>query len=153
MEPVEVGSWVVHSVFAALWAGSVLFVVFVVLPMARDGELNAAPLRSVAGGLGLVSRLSALVVLVTVSHMAVTRHARDSLLGTTDGHLVFGMGLLALVLAGTVEIGTRRLRDGTERDKVREPARGARPVFLVAGLSAALLLVVAALFGARGGVV
>lgn len=37
-------------------------------------------------------------------------------------------------------VGTSRLRDGTERDKMREPARAARRLFLVAGLAATLLL-------------
>jgi putative copper export protein len=149
MDPVEVTSYVLHSVFAGLWTGSVLFVVLALLPMAREGEMNAAPLRSVAGWLTRISRLSALVLLLTGSHMAAVRHTGDSLTGTTGGRLVVGMVALWLVLAGTVEAGTSRLRDGTERDKVRQPAREAWRLFVVAGLAAALLLVVAGLLSAN----
>jgi hypothetical protein len=149
MEPVEVASYVLHSLFAGLWAGSVLFVVLTVLPMAREGKLNAAPLRSVAGTLTWVSRVSALVLLLTGAQMTAARYTSDSLTGSTGGSLVVGMVGLWLVLAGTVEVGTSRLRDGTERDKVREPARAARRLFLVAALAATLLLVVAGLSSAR----
>jgi putative copper export protein len=149
MEPVEVTSYVLHSLFAGLWAGSVLFVVLAVLPMAREGELNASPLRSLAGTLTWVSRVSALVLLLTGSQMAAARYTGDSLAGTTGGRLVIGMVALWLVLAGTVEVGTSRLRDGTERDKVREPAREARRLFSLAGVTATLLLVVAGLLSAR----
>lgn len=149
MEPVEVTSYVLHSLFAGLWAGSVLFVVLAVLPMAREGELNAAPLRSVAGTLTRVSRVSALVLLLTGAHMGAARYTGDSLIGTTGGYLVVGMVGMWLVLAGTVEVATSRLRDGTERNKVRAPAREARRLFLLAGLAATLLLVVSGLLSAR----
>ena len=149
MEPVEVASYVLHSLFAGLWTGSVIFVALAVLPMAREGELNAAPLRSVAGTLTRISRVSALVLLLTGSHMAATRYTGDSLTGTTGGYLVLAMVTLWLVLAATVEIGAGRLRDGTSRDKVREPAREARSFFVVAALTGALLLVVAGLLSAN----
>jgi len=149
MEPVEVASYVLHSLFAGLWTGSVIFVAFAVLPMAREGELNAAPLRSVASTLTRISRVSALVLLLTGSHMAATRYTGDSLTGTTGGYLVLAMVTLWLVLAATVEMGTSRIRSGTGRDKVREPAREARPFFVVAALTGALLLVVAGLLSAN----
>jgi hypothetical protein len=52
------------------------------------------------------------------------------------------------VLAGAVEAGTSRLREGTERDKVREPARGAWRLFVIAAVVAAGLLVVSGLLSA-----
>jgi len=149
MEPVAVTSYVLHSLFAGLWAGSVLFVVLAVLPMAREGGLNAAPLRSVAGTLTRLSRVSALVLVLTGAQMAVAGYTTNSLTGTTGGYLVVSMVGLWAVLAGVVEVGTSRLRDGTERDKVREPAREAKRVFLVAALTAVLLLAVSGLVSAR----
>jgi len=148
MEPVAVASHVLYALFLGLWAGTVLFVVLSVLPLARRGSLDAAPLRSLSSSLARVSRLSALVVLLAGLHVAFVRDIGDSLTGTG--------GLLALVtlgpwlvLAGTVEIGMGRLREGTERDKVRAPARRSRRLFLVAGLAAVLLLVVAGLVSAH----
>ena len=149
MEPVAATSYVLHSLFSGVWAGSVLFVVLAVLPMARAGELNAGPLRSVTGRLTWLSRLSALVLLLTGSQMAAARYTSDSLVGTTGGSLVLGLFAALLILAGTVEVGTSRLRDGTERDKMREPARAARRLFLVAGLTATLLLAAVGLLSAH----
>lgn len=149
MEPVEVTSYAVHSLFAGLWTGSVLFVAFAVLPLARDGDLNAAPLDTIAGKLTTVSRVCALGLLATGAHMAAVRHTGESLLETTGGLLVVAMVTLWLALMGAVEVGARRVTDGTERDKVREPAREARPIFLVASALAALLLVVAGLLSAH----
>lgn len=117
--------------------------------MARRGELNAAPLRSVAGTLRWVLRLSAVALLLVGALITAARYTGGTLTGTTGGQLVVGMVVPWGVLAGTVEVGTGRLRDGTERDKVREPARGAWRLFLLAGAAAVLLLVVAGLLGAR----
>jgi len=151
MEPVVVTSYVVYSLFAGLWVGSVLFVTVGILPMARRGELNATPLQSVTRALTRISRLSALVLVLTGAHIGVTGYSIDSLTGTTDGHLVLGTVVLWFVLAGAVEVGTSRLREGTERDKVREPARRAWRLFIFAAVVAAGLLVVSGLLSAWSG--
>jgi len=148
MEPVEVTAYAVHSLFAGLWTGSVLFVSLGVLPLARDGELNAAPLSSVAGTLRTVSRASAVVLLLTGGHMAAVRHTGESLFGTQGGYLVVAMVALWFGLMATVEVGTSRLTAGTERDKVREPARRARRLFQAASLLSVLLLIDAGLLSA-----
>jgi len=148
MEPVEVGSWVVHSVFAGVWTGSVLFLTLAVLPLARDGRMNAAPLTAITGRLKTISRISAVLLLATGSHMAAVRHTGESLFGTEGGWLVLSMVVFWFLLMGLVEVGAKRLTDGTEREKVREPARNARPFLLVASLFALLLLVNAGLLSA-----
>lgn len=147
MEPVAVTSHVLYALFSGLWAGTVLFVVLSVLPLARRGSLDAAPLRSFSSTLVRVSRLSAVVVLLAGIHMAFVRDIGESLTGT-EGSLAFATLGLWLVLTGAVEVGARRLRAGTERDKVRTPARRSRRLFSLAGLAAALLLVVAGLVSA-----
>lgn len=148
MDPIEVLSYILHSVFAGVWAGSVVFVALVVLPMARDGSFNAAPLEAITGKLVTISRVSALVLFITGSHMAAQVYTADTLVETTPGQLVLAMIVLWLVLMGTVEVGAKKIREGTDRDKVREPARNARPFMLVASLSAVLLLVTAGLISA-----
>lgn len=149
MEPVEVASWVTHTVFAGIWTGSVLFLTFGVLPLGRNGTLNAAPLEYVAGKIRTISRLSALLLLATGSHMAAQRYTGETLFETQAGWLVLSMVALWFLLMTTVEIGASKLTDGTERDKVREPASNARPFFLAASLCAVLLLVVAGLISAQ----
>lgn len=141
MALVDATSAAIHLIFAGLWTGSVLFVTVAVLPLARNGDLNAAPLAAITGRLRTVSRVSAVVLLLTGGHMAGTNYTVDGLTGTTPGHLVIGMVVLWLVLAILVEIGAARLSDGTEADKVRAPARSATPILRGAALVAVLLLV------------
>lgn len=149
MEPVEVTAWVVHSLFAGLWTGSVVFLTLAVLPLGRDGTLNAAPLKRVAGRIKTVSRVSALLMLATGSHMAAQQYTSETLFESEGGWLVLSMVLFWFLLMGTVEVGAKRLTDGTERDKVRLPSRNARPFFLAASLFAVLLLVTSGLISAR----
>jgi len=148
MDPLEVTTYAVHSVFAGLWTGSVLFVAVAVLPLARDGELNAVPLATVTGKLTTISRASAVVLLLTGVYMGIVRDTAEGLLTSTGGYLVVSMVLLWLGLMVAVEIGASRLTAGTERDKVREPARRARRLFQVASLLALGLLVNAGLVSA-----
>ena len=150
MEPVEVASYAIHSVFAGVWTGTVVFVTYAVVSPARDGTINAAPLGAIAGKLKLVSRLSALLLFLTGSHMAGVGYTSESLFGTQQGYLVLSMLTCWFLLAGMVEVGASKLTDGTERDKVREPARNAWRFFQVATVLAVLLLVISGLLSAAG---
>jgi uncharacterized membrane protein len=152
MSLVDASVYVVHLGFAALWTGSVLFVAYAVLPLARNGSLNAAPLGTIAGKLTTVSRVSAVLLFLTGGHMAAgaAGYTVESLFGTTQGHLVVAMILLWFALAALVEVGASRLTDGTEQDKVREPARNATRLFQAASGVAVLLLVDAGLIVATG---
>lgn len=149
MEPVEVAAWVVHSLFAGVWTGSVLFLTLAVLPLARNGTLNATPLASIAGKIKTISRASALLMFVTGGHMAAQRYTSETLVESGGGHLVLSMLTFWFLLMATVEIGGAKLTKGTERDKVRQPATEARPFFLAGSLFAVALLVIAGLISAR----
>lgn len=150
MSLVDAGAYATHLLFAGLWTGSVLFVWYGVLPLARDGTLNAAPLGAVAGKLETVSRVSALVLLLSGGYMAIQQYTVDTLTGSGGGHLVLTMIVLWFVLAGLVEVGTGKLVDGTDRDKVREPAREAQRFIQAAALVAVLLLLNSGLLVASG---
>jgi putative copper export protein len=149
MDPLDVTVYALHSLFAGLWTGSVLFVSFGVLPLARDGELNAGPLGSVTGTLTTISRLSTVLLVLTGAYMGVVRYDTTTLLESTGGYLVIAMVALWLGLMATVEIGASRLTDGTNRNKVREPARRARRFFQIASLFAVLLLLTSGLISAN----
>ena len=150
MSLVNAGVYVVHLLVAALWTGSVLFVAYAVLPLGRNGDLNAAPLEAVAGKLKLISRTSAVVLLLTGGHMAAYAYTVESLTGSPRGHLVLTMLALWFVMTGLIEVGASKLTDGTEQQKVREPARNATPFLQGAALLAVLLLVDAGLLIANG---
>lgn len=149
MEPINVAAYVLHSLFAGLWTGSILFATYAILPLAREGDLNAKPLRSVAGKIKTVSRTSALLLFVTGSHMAATRYTSETLTGSDGGYLVVTMLTLWFLLIGVVEVGAGKLSAGSGRDKVREPARDSRRFFLLASLLSVLLLAVAGLLSAN----
>ncbi len=144
---VDTAVYTIHTAFAALWVGSVLFVVAAVHPVAMDGDLSPEAYGRVVGTLRWVTRASALLVFVTGGHLAGTRYTVGSLTGTTGGHLVLAMLGLWLVLAATVEAASARALRGVEARKIREPAREARPLFLAAAVVAVGLLVVAGLLG------
>jgi uncharacterized membrane protein len=145
MSLVDTAAIVVHLLVGAVWVGAIAFVVAAVLPLARDGELNAAPLERIAGSLRRTSRVAAVLILATGGHLAGTRYTVESLTGTGNGHLVVTMTGLWLVVTGLVEVGTGRLLDGTAERKVREPARRASRFLRVAALGGALILVVGGL--------
>jgi len=132
--------YAVHLLFAGVWTGSVVFVTWGVLPTARNGDANAAPLASIVGKLKVVSRASALVLLLSGGHLAGTLYTVDSLTGGSRGHLVLTMVALWFLLAALVEIGASKLSGGFDEMKVREPAREARPVLIAASVVACLLL-------------
>ncbi len=145
MSLVVAGMYALHVLVAGLWTGSVVFTSYAIVPLAADGTLNAAPLAAVAGKLRRLSRVSAVLLLVSGGMMAAEEYTVTTLTETTDGHLVLGMVVLWFVLAALVEVGTGRLHDGADRDKVREPGRAARNLFRVAAVVAGLLLVDAGL--------
>ncbi|MFP8951968.1 CopD family protein [Natrialbaceae archaeon A-arb3/5] len=133
-----------HLVFAAIWAGSVFYVAFVVLPLARDGAFNTTkPIEGISGKLTTISRVSSVVLLATGSYLAEARYTADSLFGSTNGQLVLAMVALWLLLAALVEIGAKRLETGLNGKKLREPAANALGLYRAAAVVAIALLVVA----------
>lgn len=134
-----------HLLFAGLWTGSVLFTAYAVLPTALTGEVNAGPMEAIVGKLTNVSRASALFLLLSGGHLAGTRYTAESLFGTSRGYLVLAMVALWFVLAALVEIGSSKLTDGLDQNKVRTPAHDAKPFFTAAAVVALLLLVDAGL--------
>lgn len=135
----------IHLGFAGLWVGSVVFVTLAILPIAREGAFDAAPLETLTSRFTWISRTSVLLLFVSGSHLAGTRYTADSLFGSGQGHLVLTMVGLWFVLALLVELGSKRLASGLAERKVRQPAREARPYFLAATVVGVLLFVDAAL--------
>ncbi len=145
---VDTAMYTVHTAFAALWAGSVLFVTAAVLPLAMDGELSPEAFGGVVSKLQWITRLSAVLLLVTGGHLAGTLYTVGSLTGTTSGYLVLAMLALWFGLAAVVEIGSAKANRGIEAKKIREPARNARPFYLIGAAFAVGLLVTGGLLGA-----
>jgi uncharacterized membrane protein len=137
----------VHLLFAALWTGSVWFLTLGVLPTALSGDANAAPMATVTERFRWVTRASAVGLFLTGGHMAAAGYTSATLFGSGAGHLVLTMLGLWLILAALSEIGATKLASGFERDKVREPARNAKPFLYGASVVAVGLIGVASAFG------
>ncbi len=145
MSLVDTAMYVVHFVFAGLWSGTVLFTSYAVIPAALDGDLRAGSLAAMTGKLQTVSRASSLLLFLSGGHLAGALYTVESLTGSTRGYLVLSMVGLWFVLSGLVEVGASKLSDGTDQQKVRQPAAEARPFLLGASAAALLLLVDAGL--------
>lgn len=144
---VDTAMYTVHTAFAALWAGSVLFVAAAVLPLAMDGELSPGAFGGVVSKLQWITRISAVLLFVTGGHLAGTLYTVGSLTGTPSGYLVLAMLALWLGLAAVVEIGSAKANRGIEAKKIRQPARDARPFYLLGAGFAVGLLITGGLLG------
>jgi uncharacterized membrane protein len=142
MATVDTAINAIHLLFAGLWAGSAVFIARGLLPAARDGSLDAEPLRGLIGRFRTGSRVASLVLFLTGGHLAGTRYTAESLLGSTRGYLVVAMVVLWLVMTGLIEVGSGRLVDGLDERKVREPARAATPFLTAAAVAGVALLVI-----------
>lgn len=156
MSAIDTAAIVVHQLFAALWAGSVVLVAVGVLPLARDGKLGPDPLRAILGTLLTVTRVSALLLLASGAHLLYWglldgELAADALTAGVRGYLVVAMIVLWLLLAAIVEVASYRLRGGLAEAQLREPAAAALPWFRAAAVVAVLALLIGGLSAAGVG--
>lgn len=132
---------VIHQVFAAVWVGSIVFMTVSVLPMAKDGELDPESVERASGTLRTITRVSALLLLLTGGYLAAN-YGTDGLLESTSGNLVLVMVVLWLVLTGLLEVTASRLEDGLQAKRVRAPAHETQTWYRAAsGIGVALLIV------------
>ncbi|WP_255196077.1 CopD family protein [Halorarius litoreus] len=141
-------SYVVHMLFGALMSGAVLFFAYGVNPVAHAGNMGPDTLATATSKLTTVTRASAVLVFLTGGHQAGVLYTFESLTGSGRGYLVLAMLVLWLAMVAFVEMGASKLREGTDRDKVRTPAREARPFLRLASVAAVLVLVDAGLLAA-----
>lgn len=142
MTTVETISTALHLLVGAAWAGGVVFVSLAVLPAVRSGDVDPRPLSVVTGRLKLLSRTSAVVMLLTGGHLAGTLYDAASLTGTTRGWLVLAMVALWLALAALVEVAADQLAKTVEESDAATAARETTPLFYAAATAGVFLLLV-----------
>jgi putative copper export protein len=145
MSMVEVVVRAIHLIVAATWVGAVFFFSFGVLPLAREGSLNAAPLERFTERVQVGSRIASVLLLLSGGYMISLAGYERSLVSEPAGNLVLAMVVLWLALTALVEVGASRVLDGTDELKVRTPAKRATPFLRGATLVGVLLLVDAVL--------
>lgn len=132
-----------HTLFAALWTGGVIFFAWRVVPLLRDGDIGVDPASALVSGLKTVSRLSAVVLLATGGHLFGVRYAGGAgLLSSTRGYLVVAMVVLWFALMGTVEAGAGRLSGHLDEGRIRTGGRESSTLFRVAAVVAVVVLAI-----------
>lgn len=117
-------AYALHTLFAGVWTGVVVFTTWKLLPLAADSDLSPAVLEGAAGGLSTFSRTSAVVLPATGLWMVWTQYG--GLAGLTvppRGHAVLTMVVLWLLMTGMTEAGAARIREAAADGKVRTAAR------------------------------
>lgn len=135
-----------HIIFAAVWTGSVVFVTWGVLPVARTGSVGAGPLEAIVTRLRTLSRVSAVVLLVSGGLLAGSYGA--AMMQTTAGYLVLGMIVLWLLLIGFIEMAAKTVLDVLRQSNSDQAIAKSAGRFRAAGIVAVLLLVDAGLLAA-----
>lgn len=135
-------AYVLHTVFAGVWVGAVVFATWKVVPLAKQSDLEPPVLESVASGLSAFSRTSALVLPATGLWMAWTGYDQlAGLLVPPRGHVVLTMIVLWLVMTGMTEAGAARIRDAAGEGKVRTAGKESARFLKIASTLGILTLV------------
>ena len=147
--PVDIISYALHTLFAALWAGATVFITIAVLPAADRDGLGPGGLGTILNRFAWLTRLSVLALLATGGHLAGTLYTADTLTSTSTGYLVLAMLGLWFLLAVTIEVGGVRVRRVLDGGSARAGAAAVRPFYYLASVFALLLLFTAGLLGAN----
>lgn len=140
------GALALHLLFAGLWTGSVLFFTYSLLPFATGGELAVPTLEAAAAKLTMVSRVSAVLQLLTGAFLASPMgFGTSGYWSSTDGALVVVMVVLWLLLAAFTELAASRMTGGLDADTLRSNAETARNWLYLASVVAVLVLLDAGL--------
>lgn len=130
-----------HLVFAAGWVGSTFFVVAVLVPELKEATIPGETATGILEKYRWLSRISALVMLLSGGHLAATLYGGGALLGTPSGHLVLGMVLLWLVMMGLVEAGSAILAKTIRDDPERGLGQSVYPLYAAAAVGVVLLVI------------
>ena len=112
-----------HVLFAGLWAGATVFYVWRIHPLLSDGEIGVAPAMTITTGLRWLTRIGAVVFVVTGGHMAAMDYGDGRLFSDPMGHAVLGMLALWLVVTGLLEAAIGRIQDALGEGKIRTAGR------------------------------
>ena len=166
---IRTAAYAAHVLSGAFWTGAVLFVVYAVLPRAREGTLSRESFADAAHRLLMITRWTGVALPVTGAYLVWLLYGSvDALIATPRGWAVLAMLSLWGVMNGLVETGVLRMRreldpevgwgqymaegfpttalaDGATSPTTERLAAVSRPYLLASAGLAVLLLVDAAL--------
>lgn len=132
---------ITHMVFAGVWTGSVIFVSLGVLPFHGTGLVSREALGRIVERERWVTRISALVLLITGGPLTSSQYSISKLIGSTRGYAVLAMIVLWVVLVTLIETAGSQVHESGGK-ATREIPEQTQWLFDVAALSAVLLLIV-----------
>jgi hypothetical protein len=130
-----------HVLFAGLWAGTTVFYAWRIHPLLSDGDLGVTSAMSITTGLRWLTRIGAVVFVVTGGHMAATGYGDGRLFSDPTGHAVLAMLALWLVVTGLLEMSLGKVQTALGDGHVQTAGRENETLVRVAAtLSVVLLL-------------
>ena len=129
-----------HVLFAGIWAGTTVFYAWRIHPLLVDGDLGVTSAMSITTGLRWLTRIGAVVFVVTGGHMAGTGYQDGRLFSDPMGHAVLGMLALWLVVTGLLEVSIGKIQDALGEGKIQTAAREPQTLARVAATFSVVLL-------------
>ena len=129
-----------HVLFAGIWAGTTVFYAWRIHPLLVDGDLGVTSAMSITTGLRWLTRIGAVVFVVTGGHMAGTGYQDGRLFSDPMGHAVLGMLALWLVVTGLLEVSIGKIQDALGEGKIQTAGREAQTLVRVAATFSVVLL-------------
>jgi hypothetical protein len=131
-----------HVLFAGIWAGTTVFYAWRIHPLLSNGDIGVTSAMSITTGLRWLTRIGAVVFVVTGGHMAATTptYADGGLFSTSMGHAVLGMLALWLVVTGLLEASIGKIQDALGEGKIQTAGRENETLIRVAATFSVVLL-------------
>lgn len=130
-----------HVLFAGLWAGTTVFYAWRIHPLLTDGDIGVTAAMSITTGLRWLTRIGAVVFVVTGGHMAGTGYGDGRLFSDPMGHAVLAMLTLWLVVTGLLEMSMGKVQSQLGDGHIQTAGReNATLVRIAATFSVVLLL-------------
>lgn len=129
-----------HVLFAGLWTGATVFFAWRVHPLLVDGDIGVQPTMAITSGLRWLTRIGAVVFVVTGGHMAATGYGDGRLFSDPMGHAVLGMLALWLVVTGLVEVSMGTIQDELDAGKIQTAGRESQTLVRAAATFSVVLL-------------
>ncbi|MFW5911141.1 MAG: transporter [Halolamina sp.] len=131
-----------HVLFAGIWAGTTVFYAWRIHPLLSDGAIDVTPAMSITTGLRWLTRIGAVVFVVTGGHMAATGYGDGRLFSDPMGHAVLGMLALWFVVTGVLEVAIGTMQDELGNGRIQTAGRETETLVKVAATFSVVLLLI-----------
>ena len=129
-----------HVLFAGIWAGTTVFYAWRIHPLLSEGDIGVTSAMSITTGLRWLTRIGAVVFVVTGGHMAAMGYGDGRLFSTTTGHAVLGMLALWLIVTGLLEASIGKIQDELGDGRIQTAGRENETLIRVAATFSVVLL-------------